>query len=93
MLNFVSITSNTISNPDTVANQLENHSLNSNNVLKVKLGTYHPQTDGQTEIVNLTLLDMLKSYVNDQQNAWKNPLPLPISPNWAALVWSASWLA
>ena len=37
--------------------------------------TYHPQIDGQTKIVNLTLLDMLKSYVNDQQISWERFLP------------------
>ena len=31
---------------------------------------YHPQTDGQSEIVNSTILDLLKSYVSevDQKN-------------------------
>ena len=26
---------------------------------------YHPQTDGQSEIANLTILDPLKNYVGD----------------------------
>ena len=39
---------------------------------------YHPQTDGQSEIVNSTILDLLKSYVNevDQRNQWEKYLPL-----------------
>ena len=31
---------------------------------------YHPQTDGQTERTNRTLEDMLRSYVNFEQNNW-----------------------
>ena len=39
---------------------------------------YHPQTDGQSEIVNLVILDLLKCYVNevDQRNQWEKYLPL-----------------
>ena len=39
---------------------------------------YHPQTDGQSEIVNSTILDLLKCYVNDvdQRNQSKRYLPL-----------------
>ena len=39
---------------------------------------YHPQTDGQSEIVNSTILDLLKCYVNevDQRNQWEKYLPL-----------------
>ena len=39
---------------------------------------YHPQTDGQSEIVNSTILDLLKCYVNevDQRNQWETYLPL-----------------
>ena len=34
---------------------------------------YHPQTDGQSEIVNSTISDQLKSYVTkvDQRNQWE----------------------
>src|ERR1700688_3683798 len=42
-----------------------------------KLGTklamstaYHPQTDGQTERANRTIEDILRAYVNTQQNDW-----------------------
>ncbi|MCO5548846.1 hypothetical protein L7F22_002308 [Adiantum nelumboides] len=39
---------------------------------------YHPQTDGQSEIVNSTILNLLKCYVNevDQRNQWEVYLPL-----------------
>ena len=39
---------------------------------------YHPQTDGQSEIVNSVILDLLKCYMNevDQRNEWKKYLPL-----------------
>ncbi|MCO5562378.1 hypothetical protein L7F22_016005 [Adiantum nelumboides] len=39
---------------------------------------YHPQTDGQSEIANLTILDLLKSYVTevDQRSQWEEYLPL-----------------
>ena len=40
--------------------------------------TYHSQTDEQSEIVNSTILDLLKCYVNevDQRNQWEKYLPL-----------------
>ncbi|MCO5552094.1 hypothetical protein L7F22_005604 [Adiantum nelumboides] len=40
--------------------------------------TYHPQTDGQSEIANLTILDLLKFYVTevDQRSQWEKYLPL-----------------
>ena len=39
---------------------------------------YHPQTDGQSEIANLTILDLLKAYVTevDQSSQWEKYLPL-----------------
>ncbi|MCO5581490.1 hypothetical protein L7F22_035375 [Adiantum nelumboides] len=39
---------------------------------------YHPQTDGQSEIANLMILDLLKSYVKevDQRSQWEKYLPL-----------------
>ena len=38
---------------------------------KLKLSTsFHPQTDGQTERTNRTLIEMLKNYVNHYQNNW-----------------------
>ena len=38
---------------------------------------YHPQTDGQSEIVNSVILDLLKSYVSekDKNNQWGKYLP------------------
>ena len=39
---------------------------------------YHPQMDGQSEIANLTIIDLLKAYVTevDQKNQWEKYLPL-----------------
>ena len=37
---------------------------------------YHPQTDGQSEIANSTILDLLKAYVSDQKSTWEKFLPL-----------------
>ncbi|MCO5567057.1 hypothetical protein L7F22_020742 [Adiantum nelumboides] len=39
---------------------------------------YHPQTDGQSEIANLKVLDLLKAYVTevDQCSQWEKYLPL-----------------
>ena len=31
---------------------------------------FHPQTDGQTEIVNRTIEEMLRAYVGKRQNDW-----------------------
>ncbi|MCO5593344.1 hypothetical protein L7F22_047355 [Adiantum nelumboides] len=49
--------------------------------LRIRLNfspAYHPQTDGQCEIANLTILDLLKSYVKevDQRSQWEKYLPL-----------------
>ncbi|MCO5555239.1 hypothetical protein L7F22_008783 [Adiantum nelumboides] len=51
--------------------------------LFVNLGTrldfssaYHPETDGQSETVNSTVLDLLKCYVSDKQTEWEKYLPL-----------------
>jgi hypothetical protein len=47
-----------------------------------KLGTnldfssaYHPQTDGQTEVVNRSLGDLLRSLVTDHHSSWDQILP------------------
>ncbi|MCO5571806.1 hypothetical protein L7F22_025554 [Adiantum nelumboides] len=37
---------------------------------------YHPLTDGQSEIANSTILDLLKSYVSERQTDWEKYLPL-----------------
>jgi len=37
---------------------------------------FHPQTDGQSEVVNSTILDLLKAYVHDQQTKWEKFLPM-----------------
>ena len=40
--------------------------------------TYHPQTDGQSEIANLTIIDLLKAYVTkvDHCDQWEKYLPM-----------------
>jgi hypothetical protein len=37
---------------------------------------YHPQTDGQSEILNRIVQDYLRSYSGDEQTAWSRLLPL-----------------
>ncbi len=37
---------------------------------------YHPETDGQSEVTNSTVLDLLKCYVSDRQTDWEKFLPL-----------------
>ena len=36
---------------------------------------YHPQTDGQTEVVNKSLGDLLRSLVTEHHSSWDNVLP------------------
>jgi hypothetical protein len=47
-----------------------------------KLGTslsfssvYHPQTDGQIEVMNISLGDLLRSLVNEHHSQWDHILP------------------
>ncbi|CAM8880380.1 unnamed protein product [Rhodiola kirilowii] len=47
--------------------------------------TYHPQIDGQTEVVNHTLEDYLICYVVENQSDWEEFLP------WAELSYNTSW--
>jgi hypothetical protein len=43
----------------------------------LKLSTaYHPQTDGQTEVVNQYLDQRLRPFVNYYQDNWAKLLPL-----------------
>jgi hypothetical protein len=37
--------------------------------------SYHPQTDGQTEVVNTRLGDLLRSLVTEHHSQWDNILP------------------
>jgi hypothetical protein len=37
--------------------------------------SHHPQTDGQTEKANRTLEEMIRHYINYQQNNWDDLLP------------------
>jgi hypothetical protein len=37
--------------------------------------TYHPQMDGQTEVVNISMGDLLRSLVTEHHNKWDNILP------------------
>ncbi|MCO5601678.1 hypothetical protein L7F22_055801 [Adiantum nelumboides] len=38
--------------------------------------SFHPQTDGQSEIANSVVLDLLKFYISDQKTQWERYLPL-----------------
>ena len=38
--------------------------------------SFHPQTDGQSEIANSIVLDLLKCYVHDHKEKWEQYLPL-----------------
>ncbi|MCO5577144.1 hypothetical protein L7F22_030967 [Adiantum nelumboides] len=38
--------------------------------------SFHPQTDGQSEIANSMVLDLLKSYISDEKTQWERYLPL-----------------
>ncbi|MCO5611864.1 hypothetical protein L7F22_066123 [Adiantum nelumboides] len=38
--------------------------------------SFHPQTDGQSEIANSVVLHLLKSYISDQKTQWERYLPL-----------------
>ncbi|MCO5589090.1 hypothetical protein L7F22_043056 [Adiantum nelumboides] len=38
--------------------------------------SFHPQTDGQSEIANSVVLDLLKSYISDEKTQWERYLPL-----------------
>ena len=38
--------------------------------------TYHPQTDGQTEIVNKCLEQYLRAFIGDRPHQWASWLPL-----------------
>ncbi|MCO5580875.1 hypothetical protein L7F22_034747 [Adiantum nelumboides] len=38
--------------------------------------SFHPQTEGQSDIANSVVLDLLKSYISDQKTLWKRYLPL-----------------
>ena len=42
--------------------------------------SYHPQMDGQSEIANLTIKDLLKAYVTkvDQHDQWERYLPMVV---------------
>ena len=47
--------------------------------MKTKLdfsSAFHPQTDGQNEIANSTVLDLVKCYVGEQKTEWEKYLPL-----------------
>lgn len=44
--------------------------------VKLALSTaYHPQTDGQTEIMNKTLKTMLRAFIDNKQSNWDQLLP------------------
>ncbi|MCI53160.1 retrotransposable element Tf2 protein, partial [Trifolium medium] len=37
--------------------------------------SYHPQTDGQTEVMNRTIEQYLRAFVHDKPNLWSRYLP------------------
>jgi hypothetical protein len=39
------------------------------------ISTYHPQTDGKTEVVNRSLGDFLRSLVTEHHSEWDHILP------------------
>jgi hypothetical protein len=39
------------------------------------ISSYHPQTDGQTKVVNRNLGDLLRSLVTEHHSQWDNILP------------------
>ena len=52
--------------------------------LNVKLNmssTAHPETDGQSERTNRTVITMLRSYVNEKNNDWAQHIPIIIYVN------------
>ena len=49
------------------------HKLNT----KLKYSTaYHPQTDGQTKVVNRTIGNLLRCLIQDYQSSWDELLPI-----------------
>ncbi|MCO5579747.1 hypothetical protein L7F22_033607 [Adiantum nelumboides] len=57
------------------AKQMAKIFLNLHSTLRFS-SSYHPQADGQSEIVNSTVLDLLKCYVSDKPAQWEHYLPL-----------------
>jgi hypothetical protein len=39
------------------------------------ISSYHPQMDGQTEVVNRSLGDLLRSLVTEHHSQWDNIIP------------------
>jgi hypothetical protein len=46
-----------------------------NGILQSHSSAYHPQSDGQTEVMNRVLEDVLRCYVGTQQHMWDKFLP------------------
>ena len=67
-----------VSNQDPCMTSLFWKGLSDNLGTKLNLSLeYHPQTDGRSEIANLTILILLKNYVGDfiQKDQWEKYLP------------------
>ena len=55
------------------------HTFGKNRLQGVQLAmstTYHPQTDGQTEVVNKSLEHYLRAFATDRPQSWVEWLPL-----------------
>jgi hypothetical protein len=53
--------------------------LDQNNIQHKMSTAYHPQTDGQTERANRTILDMLRAVANARMDNWVSMLPQVVS--------------
>ena len=45
------------------------------NIKRALSSSYHPQSDGQTERVNRTLEQMLRTYIHSDEREWERLLP------------------
>ncbi|MCO5554689.1 hypothetical protein L7F22_008222 [Adiantum nelumboides] len=53
--------------------------------------SFHPQTDGKSEIANSVVLDLLKSYISDQKTQWERQPLYPIKLQAGGLTSQSIW--